>query len=323
MPCVAAQAPGQTLDPSAQQAISQGNAAFAAKHYEEALKAYRRANKIEKEACFSCWALIAQSQKSLKDWDSALTSAGKCLDTAADDAERGVAHIIRGDVYLGMPPSSKNWKAAEAEYRAAVQMQPSDALYHLKLAVALFKESNDNEGLQEAQRCLALNPDGELAASVQQLIANPERARRPFAPEFHLTTLKGETIGLQDLSGKVVVLDFWATWCGPCRESIGELKDLVKKYPQDQFVLISISADSDEQKWREFVAQKKMEWRQYWDHEGNMRRLFQVQEFPTYFVIDRDGSIRDRLVGINPQDSVVHRLKEALPALFAAKPTKK
>ena len=307
---------------AAQTEIQEARAAYAAKRYEDALKAYRRANKIEKEKCFVCWSGIAQSQRRLQDWDAALKSTERCLETASEDGERAAAHIIRGDVYSAMPGSEKNRKAAEAEYREAVQLAPKAAVCHFRLAVALFRLSQDQEGLAETQRCLDLDPDGPFATEARQYLAKPDRARYDFAPDFHIVTLRGENIQLEGLSGKVVVLDFWATWCGPCRESIGELKDLVKKYPPDQMVLISISADTDERKWREFVSEKKMEWRQYWDEKGEIRQLFHVHAFPTYLVIDREGAIRERLEGLDPRDSVVHRLKEALPAIFAAKPAR-
>jgi thiol-disulfide isomerase/thioredoxin len=114
------------------------------------------------------------------------------------------------------------------------------------------------------------------------------------------------------LSGRVVVMDFWATWCPPCRESVPELKDLTRKYPSDRLVLISISADEDENSWKEFVAKKKMDWPQYRDSDRAIMRAFGVHSFPTYLVMDGDGIIRQRIMGLNPRETVVHRLKETL-----------
>jgi len=318
----AARAPQGEFDPAAAQALSEARSAFSAGHYKDALKAYRRASKIEREACFPCWSGIVQCQKMLGDFDGALKSGDKLLALAASDQEKIAAHVIRGDTFMALNANDKTLTAAESEYREGLQSAPNMTLLHSRLAVAMFKQSKDDEGRAEARRVIELEPSGSLAAEARQLLANPERARRRFAPEFHLTTLQGEKIGLDTLAGKVVVLDFWATWCGPCRQSVGELRELVKRFPQDEFVLISVSADKDERKWRDFVSEKKMEWRQYWDSEGDIGRLFDVHALPTYLVIDRDGSIRERLVGLNPQDSVVHRLKERLPALFAAKQAK-
>jgi thiol-disulfide isomerase/thioredoxin len=107
-------------------------------------------------------------------------------------------------------------------------------------------------------------------------------------------------------------MDFWATWCPPCRASVPELKELTKKYPVEKLVLISVSADKDEGAWREFVAKKKMDWAQYRDGDDKVLKSFGIHSFPTYLVIDGDGIIRQRLTGLNPQQTVVHRLKDTL-----------
>src|SRR5262249_30516641 len=142
--------------------------------------------------------------------------------------------------------------------------------------------------------------------------ANPRRGREEFAPAFSLTTLQGQSMSLKDLGGRIVVIDFWATWCPPCRESVPELKEVVRKNPSDKLVLISVSADDYEQAWRNFIARKNMDWPQYRDSNKKIRESFHVNAFPTYLVIDGDGMVRQRIVGLNPQQSVVTRLKETL-----------
>ena len=99
----------------------------------------------------------------------------------------------------------------------------------------------------------------------------------------------------------VVVMDFWATWCPPCHESVPELKALTKKYPTEKLVLISVSADKDENAWKGFVAKKKMDWAQYRDPEGRILEPFGISSFPTYLVMDGDGVIKERMTGLNPQ----------------------
>jgi peroxiredoxin len=144
------------------------------------------------------------------------------------------------------------------------------------------------------------------------ILEDPRRGSQEFAPDFHLTSAQGQEFSLQGLSGRVVVMDFWATWCPSCRESVPELKDLTRKYPSDRLVLISISADEDENSWKEFIAKKKMDWPQYRDSDRTIMRAFGVHSFPTYLVMDGEGIIRQRIVGLNPRETVVHRLKETL-----------
>ena len=90
-----------------------------------------------------------------------------------------------------------------------------------------------------------------------------------------------------------------------------ELKDLTKKYP-GRLVLISVSADTDDKSWREFVAKHDMTWHQYRDSDHQILDLFGVHAFPTYLVIDGDGLIQQRIVGMNPRETIVHRLKAYL-----------
>jgi hypothetical protein len=73
------------------------------------------------------------------------------------------------------------------------------------------------------------------------------------------------------------------------------------------------------QVWRGFIGQTKMDWAQYWDQDQKMRQLFDVREFPTYIVIDRDGIMRDRIVGLNEKQSVIARLKQRLETLTPQK----
>jgi peroxiredoxin len=209
---------------------------------------------------------------------------------------------------------------AETEYRAALAVDKNNANADFKLGVVLMRESQPAEGTQELQQYLKLAPNGDDATYATKVLADPKRAGQPMAPAFKVQTLDGETISLDQLSGKIVVMDFWATWCPPCVSSVPELKALTKKYSRSQLVLISISADQDQQAWREFINKKSMEWPQYWDHDGQIRNKFGVNAFPTYLVIDRDGFIAQHIVGLNPQQSVVSRLKDTLQAMLPARP---
>ena len=296
----------------------QGKTDLDAGKYAEALKAFKKANKQQNDGCVPCLLEMSFAMARLGDTRGALNSADKALASAQTNEWRAEAHAMRGDVLLGQNDEKKRTEA-EAEYRTAVQLNPQAPDGHLKLAIALLKEVKDTEGKDELNQYLRLAPNGKYAGYTKTLLANPRRAREDYAPEFSVTTLRGDTISLNALAGKFVVLDFWATWCPPCRASVGELKELTRKYPRDRVVLISMSADKEEDQWREFVAKKEMDWDQYRDAAGMIQKTFGIRAFPTYIVIDPEGIVRQRIVGENPQQSVVARLKSVLTTLTADK----
>jgi len=88
-----------------------------------------------------------------------------------------------------------------------------------------------------------------------------------------------------------------------------------RKYDPAKLVLISVSADDNEDGWRQFIAENKMEWAQYRDADKNLVNLFTVRAYPTYLVIDGDGVITKRIIGASPQQSVVNQLVAILKTM--------
>ena len=306
-------------DPQVTAFVKQGNDALAAKNFEDASKAFKKANKLAHDSCFDCWIGQACALEGLGDADSAKNSAARAIATAPDDSARADAHALRGDIInrqsrVGYKYDTNKLKEAEAEYSTALQLAPQKTENHIRLGMVLCREMRDHDAKAEFEKYLQMAPSGQYVGMAKSFIEQPRRARDEAAPQFTVTTLQGETITLKSLNGKFVVLDFWATWCSPCRASVGEMKDLVRKYPADRVVIISVSGDQDEAKWKEFVAQKKMDWHQYRDDHGQMGKLFGVRVIPTYVLIDPEGFIRERIQGENPQQSIVFRLKESLAA---------
>jgi peroxiredoxin len=258
---------------------------------------------------------MAEAQNDLRDQKGALSSDDKAIAVATSDAERADAHAAKA-LILPHAGDAKLLKDAESEYKLAMQLAPKMAENYLGLAVTLMKQSRDAEGQEQLAAFLKIMPSGPYADYARKLQANPRRAREEFAPDFQVTTIKGQTISTVDFRGKVVVLDFWATWCPPCRASVPEIKELTKKYPSDKLVVLSVSADKDDRQWREFVEKKNMDWLQYRDEDGHVLHAMGVHAFPTYVVIDTEGVIRERIVGENPQQSISGKLKDKLKIML-------
>jgi thiol-disulfide isomerase/thioredoxin len=116
---------------------------------------------------------------------------------------------------------------------------------------------------------------------------------------------------MDDLKGKVVLLDFWATWCGPCRAALPHMQKIAKKFEGEPLVVLSVSLDQDEQKWKDFIAKNEMTWPQYLDggFTGPVARLFSVNAIPHTFTIDADGVLQDEQIG---DSSVEGKLKKLI-----------
>lgn len=142
------------------------------------------------------------------------------------------------------------------------------------------------------------------------------------APDVESYDLGGKKVKLSDYKGKVVLLDMWATWCGPCRAMIPHERELVKKFADKPFLLVSVSADDKKETLEKFMEKEAMPWVHWWDEgtESPVLRKFRVKAFPTLYLIDHTGVIRKKWVGIpgnDPKSTVVDEevdklVKEAL-----------
>jgi thiol-disulfide isomerase/thioredoxin len=112
--------------------------------------------------------------------------------------------------------------------------------------------------------------------------------------------------------GKLTLLDFWATWCGPCRASLPGLKQLQSVYGSDKLEVISISEDHSQQAWQQFVAANGMNWTQRFDTGGEQMHHYGANALPTYIVLDSNGAVLGRLVGEDPSTPLADRLAPIL-----------
>jgi thiol-disulfide isomerase/thioredoxin len=108
--------------------------------------------------------------------------------------------------------------------------------------------------------------------------------------------------------GKITILDFWATWCGPCRHALPGLKQLQAIYGGNNVEVVSISEDEDEDAWRSFVAQNQMNWTQRLDSNHEIMRQYGASSLPTYILIDKDGTVVQQYVGDAIDQPIIERM---------------
>ena len=271
--------------------------------FEDALKSFKRANELRDKKSAECYSWMSETYMALEAYKNAIECADKVIELAKDDRQLLVKAYNNKGLSLQELAERKDQKkllAAEAIYRQGLAIEGAPAVMRYNLGVALLEMNRDEEGIAELKTYIKEQPNGAYLETARQMIKDPRRAREKFAPDFTFVSSEGEHIALEDLRGKVVLIDFWATWCPPCVESVPEIRNLYKRYSKEgNFVIIGISSDDDEQEWRDFTAKNKMVWPQYRDKDHRIVSAFGIRAFPTYILIDHEGIVRYSSIGLS------------------------
>jgi cytochrome c biogenesis protein CcmG, thiol:disulfide interchange protein DsbE len=131
------------------------------------------------------------------------------------------------------------------------------------------------------------------------------------APQFSLTSLEGKTVAMKDLANKVVIVDFWATWCGPCREEIPHLNELYSELKGKGLEIVGISMDTDGTDGvKDFAREFHIQYPIVMGDERVAESFGGILGLPTTFVIDRGGKIAKKYIGLPPADSMAKLVKD-------------
>ena len=129
-------------------------------------------------------------------------------------------------------------------------------------------------------------------------MAKPSKEIAAF--EFTANSLDGKSVKLSDFRGKVVFLNFWATWCGPCKSEVGDIDRLGKLLKGEAFAVVAVDIREDEQTIRSFMKRERIDFPVYLDPDGQIAGRYGVNGIPTTFIIDPDGKIVGRAIGARP-----------------------
>jgi thiol-disulfide isomerase/thioredoxin len=229
--------------------------------------------------------------------------------TEADKFQLSLAIIQRKRFDRWLDPTTRDIER-EKDIRELIENYPKqDQPYSMLLNLAAI--SPDTKARLIANETLTFPVSEEIKTKAEGILRRVDAVGKPLDIKF--TALDGRQVDLRQMKGKVVLIDFWATWCGPC---VGEIPHLIEAYEQfhlQGFEVIGVSFDSDREALQRFVNQNKLPWPQYFDGKVWKNKYgihFGIARIPTMWLVDKNGDLRETNAGVDLKVKVQKLLSE-------------
>ena len=162
------------------------------------------------------------------------------------------------------------------------------------------------------QGCANNTPDRGAGTGAQAVELEPAPTVGRMAPDFILKDLDGNSVRLSDLRGKVVFINFWATWCPPCRAEMPEIEAVHQEYKDKGVVVLGVDISEPASTVRQYIQKGGFSWTIVLDSTGEVARNYQIAAIPTSFFIDGEGIIRAVNIGAMTKRAMESKLAEAM-----------
>ena len=196
--------------------------------------------------------------------------------------------------------------------QVAAQQSPPQSAAPSPAASSTQQATPSTEGATQPDQPMSLGDLARLARARKQTEAKAAKVydEDNLPRGGGISVVGGGSAGgsQESRSPKAVLLDFWASWCGPCRQSVPDLKQLQKTYRSDQLEVISVNEDKDEKAGRAFASENNMNWEQQFDSSGEMAKQYGVHAFPTFILTDGAGKVLQRFEGEDPGQPLADRI---------------
>jgi tetratricopeptide (TPR) repeat protein len=295
-----------------QQALDNGNQLLRQGRIDDALNEFRRAAKLKDDKCAECFQRIGQiylQLQRLKESAAALRQAAELK--PPNEAEM---YNILG-VVLYLQNEKQAFEDAVIALQKSIELSKGKVVKaYYNLGFALIKSGKEQEGVAVLKQFLERDPGATEASQARAVIANVNMVDAKVAPTFVVKSHTGEDLALEKFKGKVVLLDFWASWCVPCRVDMPEVRKIWKQYGGDRFAIIGINLDSNRALFEAYMKEEGITWVQYYDGLGwgnKISRLYGVYAIPHTVLIDQEGVIK--AIGLRG-DGLAARIGELMAA---------
>ncbi len=321
-PPAATAAPAYLSNPRYVAAIDEAMRLKRARQYLFELDALKKANKIAEGKSLTCLDSMFELQMSLNDTKGALATATQYQTAAVAPrdksiAERNIAAAIL--MQAGDKPKPAQLEAAHTALQAAIADYPGNNSARWSDACVLARMGKTADARVAFNACAeAASAKDPMRNRAKHFAEDPSLSLHKLAPAFEVTTLDGTSFNLDNMTGRVVLVDFWATWCGPCKEELPNIQKIAKEFANEPLTIISISWDADEGQWKDFVSKHEMTWLQYRDANHQLSDRFGINAIPHYFTIDSDGVLTAEMLGSG--HDVEGKLKKLLKRARESRP---
>lgn len=270
---------------------------------EAAADEFRKANKQDGGHCSTCLNRAYKLALESGDYKTAQAAVADQMTIVTSDSDRAELHFRLALVLQRRGVKEKKvalFSESCNELKIALSLDPEYARLHYLMGISLSHLHQDDAARSEFIAFLSQDKtDPSLHERAKRYAERVELARSRMAPPFSATAIDGQRVSLDGLAGKVVLIDFWATWCPPCVAALPHIKQIAREFDGQPLVIVSVSFDNDDAKWKEFVQKNGMTWIQIRDGKfsGPLAQAFDIRAIPATLSIDADGVLEDQHEG--------------------------